>query len=80
MDLVRSDRPCNPPSSQSSTACWTVYVADVCRPRSSSAWDALSLSRTSALVRPVTLRRTRLPSGPKPTEIAPTKRFFAASK
>jgi hypothetical protein len=28
----------------------------------------------------VTLRRSRLPSCPKPTEIAPTKRFFAASK
>jgi hypothetical protein len=32
------------------------------------------------LVRPVTLRRIRFPPGPKPTEIAPTKRFFAASK
>ena len=29
MDRVRSDRPGNPPSSQSLTACWTVYVADV---------------------------------------------------
>jgi len=38
MDLVRSDRLCNPPSGQSSTACRTVYVAEVCRPRSSSAW------------------------------------------
>ena len=26
------------------------------------------------------LRRSRFPSGPKPTEIAPAKRFFAASK
>src|SRR5262249_15427356 len=34
-------------------------------PRSSSLWAALSLSRTSALVRPETFRRTRLPSGPK---------------
>src|SRR5437660_2212734 len=48
MDLVRPDRPCSPPSSQSSTACRTVYVAEVCRPRSSSACAALSLSRTSA--------------------------------
>jgi hypothetical protein len=38
----------------------------------------LSLSRTSVLVRPVTLRRIRLLPGPKPIEIAPTKRFFAA--
>src|SRR6185437_9725250 len=64
--------PRRPPSSQSSTACRTVYVAEVWRPRSSSLWTALSLSRTSALVRPETLRRTRLPSEPKPTEIAPT--------
>jgi len=28
----------------------------------------------------VTLRRVRLPSGPKPREIAPTYQFFAASK
>ena len=61
MDRVRSDRPGRPPSSQSSTALWTVYVAEVCRPRSSSAWAAFSLSRTSAFVRPVTLRRIRLP-------------------
>src|SRR5580704_13650580 len=61
MDRVRSDRPGRPPSSQSSTARRTVYVADVCRPRSSSACSALSLSLTSCLVRPVTLRRVRLP-------------------
>jgi len=31
-----------------------------------------TLSRTSCLVRPVTLRRIRFPSGPKPSETAPT--------
>jgi hypothetical protein len=34
--------------------------------------SALSLSRTSCLVRPLTLRRIRFPSDPKPSEIAPT--------
>ena len=38
------------------------------------------LSLTSCLVRPVTLRRVRFPSGPKPSETAPTYRFLVESK
>ncbi len=39
-----------------------------------------SFSRTSALVRPVTLRRIREPSGLQPSEIALTQVPFAASR
>jgi hypothetical protein len=49
-------------------------VEEVRRPWSGSACSALSLSLTSCLVRPVTLRRVRFPSGPKPSETAPTYR------
>jgi hypothetical protein len=54
--------------------------ADVFSPASVSAWSFLSLSRTSVLVRPVTFRRIRAPSGRQPSEIAPTQVPFAASR
>jgi hypothetical protein len=46
-------------------------------PTLSSACNARSLSRTSCLVLPETFRRSRFPSGPKPTKTVPTLRFFS---
>ena len=66
--------------SQSPTACATVYLAGNLSPASSSLWSALSLSRTSCLVLPVTFRRIRFPPGPWPREKAPTYRLRAASR
>jgi len=57
-----------------------VQEAEVFRPSSASAWSFFSFSRTSVLVRPVTFRRIREPSGRQPSEIAPTQVPFAASR
>ena len=77
---VLSARPSSASAAQSSTALDTVYEAEVFKPASASAWSFFSFSRTSVLVRPVTLRRMREPSGRQPSEIAPTQVPFAASR
>ena len=71
---VLAVRPGRPSASQSATACSTVYPAMVRMPASSSACSSLSLSRTAALVWPLTFRRIRFPSGPKPSETTPHQR------
>ncbi len=73
-DTVFAERPSRLLASQSSTACLTVYVADVFGPSRSSSCNAWSFVFTSVLLWPLTLRRTRLPSGAEPSEITPRQR------
>jgi hypothetical protein len=74
VEMVLADRPSSPWASQSSTAFWTMYLGDERIPSRSSSWRSWSLSLTSVLVRPLTLRRMRLPSGPNPKETEPRQR------
>ena len=55
-------------------------VAHAAASASASAWSFFSFSRTSVLIRPVTFRRMREPSGRQPSEITPTQVPFAASR
>jgi hypothetical protein len=74
VNLLPRDRPGSPLFSQSSTACRTGYVREVCSPRLSSSCSDRSASATSVLVLPDTLRRTRLPSAPYPRLTTPRQR------
>ena len=68
---VMADRPSSLWVSQSPAASWTVTACGLRRTASVSLCRSRSLSRTSALVWPRTLRRVRLPSGPYPSETTP---------
>jgi hypothetical protein len=63
----------SPCSSQSWAAASTLQGRDELSPASISSLFFLSASMTSYLVRPLTLYRLRLPSGPKPLQRTPSR-------